>query len=148
MLTNDIRLATQDDVDTIVSLGFDFWVTTEYYKDGIPYSFDKCKNLASILIDTGIAVVAGDSGFLLMVVAAHPFSANFIVASEVAFYLKPESRGGIAAIKMIKLAEQAAKDMGVNQFAMFSLSTSPKGVSSLYERLGLRPSETTFSKII
>lgn len=143
-----IRLANQEDVDTIVSLGFDFWVTTDYYKSGIPYSFDKCKNLASILVDTGVAVVAGDSGFLLMVVAPHPFSANFTVASEIAFYLKPESRGGLTAVKMIKLAEKAAKDMGVNQFAMFSLSTSPKGISSLYERLGLLPSETTFSKMI
>lgn len=148
MLTNNIRIATQEDVDVIVSLGFDFWITTEYYANGIPYSFEKCRNLASMLIDSGVAVVAGDYGFLLMIVAPHPFSANFTVASEIAFYLKPEMRGGYAAAKMIRLAEKTAKEMGANQFAMFTLQSSPGVVSRLYQRLGLHLSESTFSKMI
>lgn len=149
MLTNDVRLATQDDVDTIVSLGFDFWLTTEYYANGIPYSFEQCKNVVSIVIDTGVAVVAGESGFLLMLISPHPFSANFTVASELAFYLKPESRGGLTAVKMTKLAEKTAIEMGAKQIALFSLEkSSPPGLPKLYSRLGYHHSESTFSKMI
>lgn len=149
MLTNNVRLATQEDVDTIVSLGFDFWVETPSFRAGIPYNHDSCKRLASIIVDTGIALIAGDYGMLLMLTSPHPFNHNFTVASEIAFYIKPENRKGLLALKMIRAAEDEARNMGVNHISMAYIEGySPKGITRLYSHLGYSPSEGTFSKML
>ena len=144
-----IRLATHSDADTIASIGREFCESTANCHLGIPYNYEDCKSLASFIIDNGVAVLAGDYGILLMLVSPYPFNKDYTVASEIAFFIKEEKRGGLSALKMIRLAEKRAIELGANIVVMASIEGgSPPNIEKFYNNFGYNLTERAFAKII
>lgn len=64
-------------------------------------------------------------------------------ASELAWYVQPEHRGGTLGIRLIKEFEAWAKSKGAKSLIMASFETSPtKEVGQMLARMGFRQLET------
>ena len=115
---------------------------------GIPVA-DNIEELTAKLLeqDNVIAVVKEGRGVILGVVYPHFLNPSIIVAQEIGWWVEPEYRGSITAIKLYKEFERKAKQMGVSKLMMISLhSLEPEKVNAMYSKLGYRPIEYTFLK--
>jgi ribosomal protein S18 acetylase RimI-like enzyme len=94
------------------------------------------------VIDTGHVV-----GFCAAVMAPILGSPKALGATELAWYVSPESRGGRYGIKLMQFMEEIAKEAGVKYFTMVSMHSSME-VGSIYERMGYTKTETAYTKVI
>ena len=82
-------------------------------------------------------------GMLGVALITHSIS-GLQTASEVAWWIDPEVRGGSAAVRMLAVAEAWALEVGAVQFQMIAPVASP--VAALYRRRGFREVETVFQR--
>jgi GNAT superfamily N-acetyltransferase len=143
-----IRKATENDFGVILSMSELFWESTVYDE---PF----CPNQTIISIqaayDCGLLAVVEKEGDVIGFCAAVIFpllaSNSGLCASELAYFLKPSSRGTGDGIKLIKFMEMLAKDAGVKYFVMVSMLSS-MDVGAIYERLGYKKSEVSYLKVL
>ena len=64
------------------------------------------------------------------------FNAAIKVGHELVFWIEPEHRGGMLAVRMLRAVDKAVADRGAQVNRMAILSTSPDQAGALYERLG------------
>jgi len=102
--------------------------------------------------DSDLLVLEKDSkiiGFMGLMIFDSPLGRQKI-ANEHYFYIMPEYRG-ISGVRMIKAAEDWAKDKGCSHLVMnasYLASDMCDKVCKLYERLGLRHFEHAYIKLI
>lgn len=147
-----VRPATHDDVDAIVSMSREFYATTDYAKHA-PMCDDTVANLACMLIDTGVMLVAVDGrgrhvGMVGLVVAPGMFNRETTGAHEIVWYVDPEAQGAGAGKALLAAIESACRERGATLIQMVHLSTSPPAAAALYERNGFRYSESCYTKEI
>lgn len=119
-----IRPATHDDLDALLAMGEKFFSFSRFAQFAI---FDRDTARASItaLIDAevGVCLVAVIDGEVIggIVGALSPlwFAPTCLSATEFAWWVSEEHRGGMAGVKLLRSFEQWAKDKGA---AMVSLS--------------------------
>ena len=107
-----------------------------------PFSIEKTSKIAQHVINMGggfMATLDGmPIGMAAGILAEHFFSYE-MYATDITIYVKPEHRGGTAAIRLIKALEKWAFDNGAKE-VILGVSTqisSPRTVC-LYERLGYK----------
>lgn len=147
----NIRPATPDDVDAIVSMSAKFYETTSYRRF-TPMSADTVANLALMLIDTGVMLVAEYGGEVIGMAGLYvgPFMFNDAArgAYEVVWWVSPDSRGAGAGKALMAAIEASCREKGCNIIQMVTLATSPAHAGNVYESLGYRHSETSYTKVL
>lgn len=81
-------------------------------------------------------------GFLVFMVYEHPNNIGTLLAQEMALFLLPEERKGLAGVRLIKEAKRLSKELGC-QF--FMVTTRPsKDLGPLLTALGAKLLETSY----
>jgi len=146
-----VRAAGYSDVDRIADLGDEFWGQTVYAKQGAVYHGEQARKFLYQIINNGIVLVAEDDdgvqGFILLAIVPIPWCLDALTATELAYYVTPEKRKGGAGIRLLREAENVAKDRGIKYISMAHVnSVDPATPESVYTRLGYSKTETFFSK--
>jgi GNAT superfamily N-acetyltransferase len=142
-----IRMATEADVDAIVAMGRRFLAST-IYRDLIAESPEQMQRLAEMFVrDTDKVTLVAEQdrkivGMLLVLVHTH-FVSGERMAGEVAWWVEPEYRG--CGLKLLKAAEQWAREQGAVKFSMVAPS---EDVECLYQRLGFTKVETAYQRTL
>lgn len=155
------RLATPDDLETLLRMGEQFHREQIEPILDIPYDFDSATMAAFDMMDNGVLVVAvvdpdgtalGDEEFGkgpvvgMLGVSSFPYRFNqaYRIAKEEMFWIDPEHRGQRLAAELVAVTGIGAGADGVDYSAMVALESSPSHVAGLYKALGYRPLETTY----
>ena len=144
-----VRLATEDDFDAILDMCAEFWQHTQFSE---PFDRDHTLNMVEMSYDHGLLCVAEDdeiSGFIAAIKSPLLGSAEAWMATELAWYVKPEKRGTLHGIQLIELLEHLCEQDRVKYLNMAFMETSmPEKVKKLYQSLGYALQETVYTKVI
>lgn len=143
-----IREATEADVPALVTLGMAF-LRESVYAAHVGENPAQAEKVAQYLLahpDGAVLVAEVDGtviGMIGLMVVPHLFSGE-LTAGEVFYYINPDHRGS-AGLRLLKAAEQWAKDAGAVAIQMIAPTAR---VCVLYERLGYTAIETNYTKRI
>lgn len=145
-----IRKAELKDFDDILDLSEDFWGHTQFQE-----SFERAHtiNMVNMAYEHGLLAVLEIEkrvvGFAAGVKSPSMGSSKAIVGTELAWWVSPANRGGGAGVKLLRFMEGLAKKEGVKYWNMISMQTSmPDKINSMYEKMGYKLAETTYTKVI
>lgn len=149
----NLRLATEQDIDVLLELGKAF-----YEESPFPAYAEWDEDSASLhifhVIDSGVIILAEKAetseivGMVGLLCTPWPYNGNKMLATEVAFYIRPENRGTNLAVAMKECAEAAAELEGCSMMSLMTLSSSPPVVDKMYRRAGFQPTETAYLKAL
>lgn len=152
-----IRTATRDDIPAIVEMAQRFYPESPYpaiYGD-MPDSqaaglvVVMLEGMASHGIVPGVMLVAEADDALVGMLCLHLDAATFtpeVIAGEIVWWIAPERRGGMCAVRLVRAGEAAAQARGATVSRMAVLGSSPAEAGELLQRLGYAPTETIFTK--
>lgn len=139
-----IRPATHDDIDVIIALGRKMHAESPRYSR-LSFCPDKLRATLNQLlsIDDGIVllyerggqVIGGFMGFI----TTHWFS-HELIANDLALFLDPNHRGGMAAVRLVKRYIEITKARGVDpEFIQIGISTGVhlEETEQLFSLIGL-----------
>lgn len=146
----EYRLATERDVPAVTDLCQEFHGLS--YQRSVPFDWDVMGDWVSDRVsDSGSLVVGAWSGSNLVgsvigLTFVPPYS-NRVVAGDYIWYVKPEYRGGMTGVRLMRMFENWALDVGAVQILTGATSgiKSERG-AALLERLGYVPNGTTLYK--
>lgn len=147
-----IRVATIEDIDELSSMSGRFIAYAPHAK-----ALDVCeadwRAAIAMVIEHGRVFVAQIDGvivgMLMAVCTPSWFAPKTLVATELAWWMDPEHRGGMSAIRLVKAFEQWAKQSGASVASMCELVIEGQPpVGEMIERMGYAPSERTYMKEI
>lgn len=144
-----IREATFDDVPQIVAMGLRFQALTTYAKH-LNATAESLTTLGGQLISNEQSVIwlaekdGAVIGMLAAAIYAQPMSGE-LIGTEICWWMDPEARGGRAALRLLKTAEQWAKERGATMFQMMAPTDE---VGALYDRLGFERIEVHYQRKI
>ena len=138
----EYRLATERDVPAVTDLCQEFHGVS--YQKTVPFDWDKMGDWVSDRVsDSGSLVVGAWSGSNLVgsvigLTFVPPYS-NRVVAGDYIWYVKPEYRGGMTGVRLMRMYEQWALDVGAVQILTGATSgVSTDLASALIRRLGFK----------
>jgi N-acetylglutamate synthase-like GNAT family acetyltransferase len=145
-----IRLATEDDFPAIIELCREFWTHTQFSED---FDAEHCLGMVKLSHDHELlaVLVVNDivQGFCAAVKSFLLASTQAMTATELAWWVNPDHRGGKNGVVLLQFMEQLAKDQGIKYWSMVSMESSmPETINRMYERLGYTKSETIYTKVI
>ena len=134
-----IRPATISDIPMILEMGRAF-ASEAGVIDHVGWDDDTVIHLLEQLIalDEGILIV-GDNGMIGGIVSPHPYSGQIIF--QELFWRSH----GFEGIRLLKAAEQAAKERGAKLSVMIGMDTLPD-LERLYGRMNYKPMERLYCK--
>lgn len=140
-----IRAAAHEDIPRLVAMGEHF--IGDVYPAALTFNGAALANLANNLIDgAGVVFVAERGaaiiGMIALIVVDHPMSGEK-VATELAWWIDPSSRGGIEALSLLSRAEEWARIQGAKRLQMIAPSDK---VCQFYERLGFQRVEVAYMR--
>ena len=141
-----IREAIQAAVPRMVAM-METFLSRPPYAGVISYRPFYVQEFMETLIDNtdGLLLVSdrdGVDGMLGMYIYAHPLSGEKMPA-EAFWWMSPEKRGGLAAFRMLKQAEEWVKMRGL---PMVHMVAPDERVARVYTKRGYRPLEMHFYK--
>lgn len=146
-----IRLATEADLPRIVEMSMNFHAVSGYAD--IPLCERSVEATARLLMSCSALLVAeardGELvGMIGAVFSPSPMNDQLIVGQEIIWWLEPNYRGGLLAIRLLQALEVLARGAGVHHFSMINIASSAElsGAGSLYARLGYKHTESTWTK--
>jgi GNAT superfamily N-acetyltransferase len=146
-----IRQANGSDFDALLEMGEQFYNQT-HYSDFCAYDFGSAAVLFDIMLRDGVFLVAEQDGDVIgmvgLVVVPFMFNPSKRSAHEVVWYVDPSARAARAGPALMAAVEPACRALNVDVIHMLHLSSSPSGAARMYERLGLKRTETTYSKVL
>lgn len=139
----EIRLAVEADVDTLIVMGRAMHAESPRYR-GRAFSDDKLRGLAARLIgmqpDQAALIVATEGGELVgmfVALAVQDWFGDDWHLSELAVYVKPEHRGGMAFFRLVRAAERWAAGRGLPELEVgVSTGVASDAAVCAYQRLG------------
>jgi GNAT superfamily N-acetyltransferase len=145
-----IREANQQDADAIVAMGERFHAASGYAAD-VPYNADSFHSTVVGMIQSSHSAIfvaeseAGLSGMIGVAVVPSWFNLECLACTELFWWVDPDHRHGMAAIRLIHAAEQWVRQFGATTMNMSLLcDLDPIKVDSLYRRLGYRMRECAY----
>jgi len=144
-----IRVATLNDIDTIVEIGNVMHLESSY-RD-LPFDCDKVKCLMAGLINGhGIVFVAEKGGSIIGGFAggiADFWFNNVSHAFDYGLFILPDHRGGSAAIRLLSAFEHWAKSMGAVWCDVgITTGVHAEKTGKMYEKLGYHQSGLLYRK--
>jgi len=144
-----IRVATEEDVSSILLLCEDFWEHTLYDEK---FDHDHTRIMVNMALDHGLLAVLdidGVVGFVAGIKSHLMASKQALTGTELAWWVNPEHRKGRKGIDLMIFIEDLAKQQGIKYWNMISMeSSSPEIANKIYERLGYSKSETSYTKVL
>lgn len=146
-----VRPATHDDIPRIVDMAQRFYPTSGYERIA-PLAKESAAGLVIVAAERGVMLVAevdGDlAGMACLVVEPYLFNVEVVIAQEIVWWIEPEHRGGMLAVRLLKASIDACAALGATVIRMATLPHSPPQASALLERMGFVPSENYFTKVL
>lgn len=146
-----IRVATRSDIPRIVEMAERFYPLSGYVAIA-PMSKESIAGLAILTMESGVMLLAEHAGEVVGMVCLHVdhflFNIEVKIAHELVFWVEPEHRGGLLAMRLVKAAEKAAAERGATWNRMATLASSPPQAAALYGRMGYAPSDSYHLKRI
>ena len=100
-------------------------------------------------IDGFFSIVIIGKGFIVGHVAPSFLQPSVKLCSELAWYVEPEYRGKMVALRLLKQYEAKAIELGAKQIGMVAINAlSPKSTGDIYLKLGYNVAETHYIKEI
>jgi GNAT superfamily N-acetyltransferase len=145
-----VRQATLADVPAIVDMSAKFYATTTYAQ-WAEFNPETVHDLASNLTENHVMLVAEDGGQLVGMVglfaAPFMFNADILAAYEVVWWVDPDAQGQGVGKALLAAIEPACLAKGCKAIQMVHLSTSPPQAAAIYERMGYRHTESSYTKV-
>jgi len=146
----EYRLAAQFDVVAVTDLCEEFHGLS--YQRSVPFDWNIMVEWVSDRIDDDGSLVLGAwsgsdlVGCVIGLTFVPPYSER-VVAGDFIWYVKPEHRGGMVGVRLMKMFENWAVDAGAVQILTGATSgiKSERG-AALLERLGFVPTGTSVYK--
>jgi GNAT superfamily N-acetyltransferase len=143
-----IRIATEDDIPSILLLCEEFWAYTIYDE---AFNADHTRLMVDMALDHGLLAVldAGTIvGFVAGIKSALLGSTQALTGTELAWWISPDHRKGRNGIKLMLFIEDLARKQGIKYWNMISMESSdPERANKIYEKLGYVKSETSYTKV-
>ena len=146
----EYRLATERDVPAVTDLCQEFHGLS--FQRNVPFDWDIMGDWVSDRVsDSGSLVVGAWSGFDLVgsvigLTFVPPYS-NRVVAGDYIWYVKPEYRGGMVGVRLLRMFEDWALDVGAVQILTGATSgIKSERAAALLERLGFVPTGASMYK--
>lgn len=144
-----VRLATHEDVQTIVRMGRAFWAAIPY--SDVPYCPDSLAATCQQMIAQGLLIYAeidGAPAGALGALACHLFvNRDHLVAAELFWWVEPQHRNTGVGKLMFRELEAAAKAAGVYRLSMMAVEGLELDKAAvMYERSGYSATERTWNK--
>ena len=144
------REASPGDFPAILDMCAEFWCHTQFDE---PFDRDHTLIMVEMSYDHELLCVSEDedgiTGFIAAIKSPLLGSPAAKMATELAWYVKPEKRGTLHGIQLIRLLEHLCEQDGVKYLTMVFMETSmPERVKSLYLSLGYSLQETLFTKVL
>lgn len=122
-------------------------------RDAVPLdpNYDELEEAARIGRTLFIACRYGDQlvGYYFAVLQNHLFNHNSLTSFQLGFYLRPQHRSGGRAMRMLKMAEEWMRARGVKRmYSGANIEFQDGRVGHLLERMGYKPIEVSYSKIL
>jgi len=146
----EYRLAAQTDAIAVTDLCEEFHGLS--YQRSVPFDWDIMVEWVSDRIDDDGSLVLGAwsgsdlVGCVIGLTFVPPYSER-VVAGDFIWYVRPEHRGGMVGVRLMKMFENWAVDAGAAQILTGATSgiKSERG-AALLERLGFVPTGTSVYK--
>ena len=145
-----IRVATADDLDTILDMGERFIAFGPHGKH-VNADRDQLRAGVSAFMQGGVIFLAESGGKVcgMLACAASPmwFAPHILVAHELAWWVDEEARGSSAAVRLVMAYQAWAREIGAQVIAMSQLvAVNGEQVGRMLTKLGYEPSEMTYIK--
>ena len=104
------------------------------------------------LWDNQITILARDKqtnqlfGGMQAMVVPHIWNANVLASQEMFFYIMPQKRKGTLALRLLKRHNLLMGICGVKLSSLSMMSTSPKSLERVYQKMGYSKLEATWLK--
>lgn len=150
---HEIRLAKKEDMPFIVAMCEKFYSFTDASKIK-EFSHSALYRLVDSFISSDYAncFVCGDNIPIAcagMTAMNHPFTDDFLIVSEVFWWVEPDHRNKGIGKDLIRYAENWGKSIGAAASAMaHTAEIEPKKARETYEKLGYKQAEHSYWKIL
>lgn len=145
----NVRKATEADVPQIVDMAAKFYATTSY-SEWADYCPESVEAIALTMMQTGVMLVAEEGetlvGMVGLVITPFLFNTAHKAAYEVVWWVDPEAQGRGAGKALLAAIEPACE--GCSAIQMVHLHNSPPQAAAIYERMGFRHTESSFTKTL
>mgnify|MGYP003141579292 CR=1 FL=1 len=145
----DVRLANwSTDKQKIMEGAMDFIArmdSKEFLPDSEAELFDAISRvMAYEFVEVTVAEHSGDIvGGIGMSYVPSLWNPKAVMAEELFWWASKEAPN-TTSLRLLRFIKSRASSVGANFLSFKRLTSSPKGVSKVYERMGLREIETTF----
>ena len=146
----EYRLAAQTDAIAVTDLCEEFHGAS--YQKTVPFDWDIMVEWVSDRIDDDGSLVLGAwsgsdlVGCVIGLTFVPPYSER-VVAGDYIWYVRPEYRGGMVGVRLLRMFEDWAVDAGAVQILTGATSgINSKRAAALLERLGFVPTGTALYK--
>ena len=154
-----VRIGTHEDIPAVVDLGARLHAESPTYRD-FPYSRIKVRAVLQQCVGTlmapaedAVMLVAEEDGRLIGMLLGYltegVFVEDLVIATDLTFYVEPEHRGTMAAVRLLKAFEVWARTHGATHIAPgISTRINDERTQRFYERLGYASSGMSMTKRI
>jgi ribosomal protein S18 acetylase RimI-like enzyme len=143
-----IRLATEEDFEAILDMSAEFWLHTQFEE---PFERVHTLSMVELAHSQGLLAVVdvdGPVGFCAAVKAYTMGSSQAWAATELAFWLNPECRGGKHGVALLQFMEKLVQEQKIKYWTMVAMESSmPEVIGKMYEKMGYVRSETSYTKV-
>lgn len=145
-----VRYATADDVPQLAILAGHF-LRESTYAAMLPFDEDGIKLALSNMVANGVVLVAERNGvavgFLAGIMSAVWFCPSATVATEMAWWVSPDVRGGSpAAVRLVREFERWAGEHNADYVVMSDIVTLDSPAASMLSRMGYHTVERSHLK--
>lgn len=144
-----MRPAVIEDLDTLVQMGIAMHAESPRYSQR-SFNVDKVRKIGAKLIESGGVCVAVNGSEILGMLAgfiAVDWFGDDRTASDYLFYVRPEHRGGRAALLLLQAFEDWGEANGATAFVPgTSTLINPEATAKFFEHLGYSRSGYGFYK--
>jgi len=143
-----IRAALESDFNDIETMAAEFWQHAGF---GVPYKAGSAHFYIKAAYDQQLLIVAEKNqklvGFAAGATAPLMGNSDYIVGTELAWWVQPEHRNSKLGHRLLKSLEQAAKVAGCDFWSMLYMESSMPGtIKKIYKQMGYKLQETTYLK--
>ncbi len=145
-----VRDGNIEDLPAVVEMAREFWKHTRYDET---FDADYVEFMAATAIDHGLLAILEVDGAIEGFVAGLKMpllgNASVLGGTEIAWWVNPSARKGRNGIALMQHIEKMAKAQGVKYWNMIVMeSCQPEVGAAIYESLGYKKSETSYTRIL
>lgn len=148
-MTTTIRPATADDIPALIALGAVMHAESPRFSR---FGFERDRldgNIRMVLAyEYGFAVVAEHDGEMvggLLAVAMPHFACDLLQACDLAYFVRPDRRGGIAAARLADAYREWAASIGAEASIGLNTGVQPERTAKLLAALGAQQTGTVWT---